>query len=290
MIIEDIEKIEMLPKIRRGVSRKSHIRPGQVRLYQADCLKVMDLYIDYFGTQGCFDLIFTDPPYFLSNGGITCRSGKMARVDKGEWDRSKGVDLNHEFNTAWLSRCQKLLRRDGTLCVSGTHHGIHSVGFAMQQLGMKMLNTVIWQKPNPPPNLSCRYFTHSFETLLWAAKNEKSKHIFNYPEMREENGGKQMKDIWTLPARDKASERGCESIARHPTQKPIALLNRIVRAGSNEGDLIFDPFAGSASTGVAALSNDRQFVGCELEAEYFQMAVARLKDLRAADSVPEMST
>lgn len=281
MIIEDVERIEMLPQMRQDIFRKSHALSGKVRLYQADCLEVMDHYIEHAKEEGCFDLIFADPPYFLSNGGTTCHAGKRVNVDKGEWDRSQGADLNHAFNTAWLSRCQKLLRQDGTLWVSGTHHIIHSVGFAMQQLGMKILNTVIWQKPNPPPNLSCRYFTHSFETLLWAAKSERSKHVFNYPEMREENGGMQMKDIWTIPAREKTNETGCESIERHPTQKPVALIERIVRAGSHRNDLIFDPFAGSASTGVAALLNDRQFVGCELESEYFQLAVSRLEKFRA---------
>ncbi|MBF2759995.1 MAG: site-specific DNA-methyltransferase [Ectothiorhodospiraceae bacterium AqS1] len=268
----------MLPNLRQDIFQKSHTLFGRVRLYQADCMGVMDHYIEHFGEEGCFDMIFADPPYFLSNGGTTCHAGKRVRVDKGEWDRSQGADLNHAFNLDWLSRCQKLLRPDGTLWVSGTHHIIHSVGFAMQQLGMKILNTVIWQKPNPPPNLSCRYFTHSFETLLWAAKSEKSKHVFNYPVMRQENGGMQMKDIWTIPSREKTTnETGCEPSARHPTQKPIALLERIVRAGSHRNDLIFDPFAGSASTGVAALLNDRQFVGCELEPEYFRLAVSRLQ-------------
>ncbi len=169
--------------------------PRGIYLYQGDCLEVMDSLL-FKHPHGIFDLIFADPPYFLSNGGFTCQNGKMVRVDKGSWDKSQGPEINHEFNRAWLERCQRLLKPNGTIWVSGTHHVIFSIGYAMQQLGMKLLNQVTWQKPNPPPNLACRYFTHSTETILWAAKNEKSKHTFNYPDMRKDNGGKQMKDVW----------------------------------------------------------------------------------------------
>jgi site-specific DNA-methyltransferase (adenine-specific) len=137
-----------------------------VWLYHANCIEFMDILIRKF-PEGKFDMVFADPPYFLSNGGITCHAGKMVKVDKGQWDKSKGPELNHEFNIAWLSRCQTLLKPNGTLWVSGTHHVIHSVGYAMQQLGMKILNDITWEKPNPPPNLSCRYFTHSTETIIW---------------------------------------------------------------------------------------------------------------------------
>lgn len=158
-------------------------------LYQMNCIELMDSLIRGY-PEGVFDMIFADPPYFLSNGGITCSAGKIVKVDKGSWDRSKGVDENHKFNIEWLSRCQKLLKKNGTIWVSGTHHIIYSIGFAMQQLGMKILNDITWEKPNPPPNLSCRYFTHSTETIIWAAKNQDSKHTFNYELMRQLNYGK----------------------------------------------------------------------------------------------------
>ena len=221
---------------------------------------------------GRFDVIFADPPYFLSNGGITCQSGRMVKVDKGAWDKSQGPELNHEFNQAWLSRCQRLLRPNGTLWVSGTHHMIHSVGFAMQQLGMKILNDIVWEKPNPPPNLSCRYFTHAAETIIWAAKNERAKHVFNYPLMKSHNAGKQMKSVWRMSAagRDEKAE------GKHPTQKPRALLERIILASSNERDVVFDPFAGSSTTGVAAVRTNRQFVGCELDSEFVRLSKGRL--------------
>ena len=198
------------------------------RLYLDDCFARMDKLIN-----DCVqvEMIFTDPPYFLSNDGMTCQSGKMVSVNKGVWDISRGIEENHNFNLQWLSKCQQLLAPNGTIWVSGTHHIIHSVGFAMQQLGMKILNSITWEKPNPPPNLSCRYFTHSTETILWAAKNQKSKHYFNYDLMRKENKGKQMKTVWTITSPSKSEKK----FGKHPTQKPLKLLNRIIQASSQKG-------------------------------------------------------
>ncbi|CAN5717780.1 hypothetical protein BH18ACI4_BH18ACI4_06300 [soil metagenome] len=127
-------------------------------LYEGDSLEVLDK-IAEIHADGCFDMIFADPPYFLSNGGITCHAGKMVKVDKGDWDKSRGAEENHNFNREWLKRCQRVLKPNGTIWVTGTHHVIFSVGYAMQQLGFKILNDIAWEKPNPPPNLSCRYFT-----------------------------------------------------------------------------------------------------------------------------------
>ena len=245
-----------------------------IYLYHANCLELMDAILKKH-PDGCFDMIFADPPYFLSNGGITCKNGKMVLVNKGDWDKSQGVDQNHQFNTEWLSRCQKLLKKNGTIWVSGTHHVIHSIGFSMQQLGMKILNEVTWEKPNPPPNLSCRYFTHSTETILWAAKNEKSKHVFNYNLMRDENDGAQMKVVWKFkPPSNQEKKHG-----KHPTQKPVALLDRIIRSSTNKSDLILDPFCGSATTGVAALQSGRKFIGIDSEIEYLdKLAIPRIAD------------
>ncbi len=247
-----------------------------VYLYHANCLELMDAIINKY-PNGCFDMIFADPPYFLSNGGITCKNGKMVSVNKGDWDKSQGPELNHQFNLEWLKRCQTLLKKDGTIWVTGTHHVIHSIGYAMQQLGMKILNEITWEKPNPPPNLSCRYFTHSTETILWAAKNEKSKHVFNYDLMRDENGGKQMKTVWSFkPPKPKEKAFG-----KHPTQKPVELLDRIIRTSTKSGDFVLDPFCGSATTGVAAIVNGRRFIGIDSELAYLEnIAVNRINKIK----------
>jgi site-specific DNA-methyltransferase (adenine-specific) len=243
-----------------------------VRLYKSDCLEFMDMLIRIH-PLGVFDMIFADPPYFLSNGGITCRSGRMASVDKGEWDKSSGPEINHEFNRAWISRCRALLKPDGTMWVSGTHHVIHSAGYAIMQSGMKILNDITWEKPNPPPNLSCRYFTHSTESIIWAAKSEKSKHYFNYKAMRTINAGKQMKSVWTMTAPGRTEKIH----GRHPAQKPVGLLKRIIAASTEEGDIVFDPFSGSSTTGVAAINTGRRFIGCELEESFIELSLKRLE-------------
>ena len=235
---------------------------SNVWLYHGNCLELLDAIAAKY-PEGRFDMIFADPPYFLSNGGITCHAGKMVSVHKGDWDQSRGWEWNHEFNTEWLRRCQRVLKPNGTLWVTGTHHVIFSVGFALQQLGYKILNDVAWEKPNPPPNLSCRYFTHSTETVLWAAKNDKSKHTFNYKEMKAVTG-KQMKTVWTMTAPGGAEK----THGKHPTQKPVALVERCLLASTNPSDLVLDPFMGGGTTGVACIRLQRRFVGTEMDAPY----------------------
>jgi site-specific DNA-methyltransferase (adenine-specific) len=238
-----------------------------LRIYQGDCLDLLAQI-----PPSSVDLVFADPPYFLSNGGITCHAGKMVSVNKGSWDKSNGPDANHTFNTAWLAACQRVLKPNGSIWVSGTAHVIHSVGFAMQQLGFKLLNDISWVKPNPPPNLSCRYFTHATETIIWAAKDKKSRHIFNYKLMKETNRGKQMKSVWEI----KPPETWEKKFGKHPTQKPVALLERILLASTNEGDLVLDPFLGGGTTLVSAFRLSRRAIGCELSLDYINLSVRRL--------------
>jgi len=242
----------------------------QLWLYHGNCLELLDAIAAKY-PEGRFDAIFADPPYFLSNGGISCHAGRMVKVDKGDWDKSRGPELNHEFNREWLLRCQRVLKPNGTLWVSGTHHVIFSIGYAMQQLGYKILNDIAWEKPNPPPNLSCRYFTHSTETVLWAAKNEQSKHRFNYQEMRKVTG-KQMKTVWTMTAPNGAEK----TFGKHPTQKPVALIERCLLASTNEGDLVLDPFLGGGTTAVAAIRLKRGCVGIELDEQHVKLAEKRI--------------
>lgn len=248
-----------------------------LHLHHGDCLALMDQLIARH-PEGLFDLIFADPPYFLSNGGITCQSGRRVRVDKGAWDESRGAEENHRFNQEWLRRCQALLKPDGTIFVSGTHHVIFSVGYAMQQLGFKLLNQITWQKPNPPPNLACRCFTHSTETVLWAAKHADSRHVFHYAAMKRANVGKQMKDVWTFTA-PKPTEK---KLGKHPTQKPLELLERVLLAATDEGALVFDPFLGSGTTAVACARLRRKCVGVESDAMHAELAGRRVADALAA--------
>jgi site-specific DNA-methyltransferase (adenine-specific) len=239
-------------------------------LHQGDCREVLAGL-----PEESVDLIFADPPYFLSNGGVTCQSGKMVSVHKGKWDVSQGVEENHAFNHSWLAACKRVLKPNGSIFVSGTRHVIYSVGFAMQQLGFKILNDIAWYKVTPPPNLSCRYFTHATETILWAGRDGKTKHFFAYADMKQENGGKQMQSLWSLRPPLKAEKR----FGKHPTQKPLALLERIIRAASEPGALVVDPFSGSATTGVASARLGRSFLGIEMESEYLQLAINRYEDL-----------
>jgi site-specific DNA-methyltransferase (adenine-specific) len=224
--------------------------------------------------ENSIDMIFADPPYFLSNGGITCHAGKMVSVNKGKWDESKGIEENYIFTQRWLRECQRVLTPNGTIWVSGTSHIIYTVGSAMQSLGYKILNDIAWFKINPPPNLSCRYFTHSTETIIWAAKNRTSRHYFNYDLMRKMNNNKQMLSLWSIKAPGPIEK----IYGKHPTQKPLELLKRIVVASTRPGDIVLDPFSGSGTTGIAAFKEGRQYIGIELEEEYLKVSLKRLKD------------
>ncbi len=241
-------------------------------LYTGNCLEFLGALAKQY-PEGYFDVILTDPPYFLSNGGITCHSGRMVKVDKGTWDKSGGAEANHQFNLEWLSRCQRALKPHGSIWVTGTQHVIFSVGYAMQQLGFKVLNHITWEKPNPPPNLSCRYFTHSTESVLWAARSAKAKHTFNYKAMRQLNGGRQMKTVWKFRSPGAAEK----TFGKHPTQKPLALFERCLLACSQPGDHVFDPFIGAGTTAVAAARLGRKCTGIDLDPLWVKVAAKRVR-------------
>lgn len=234
-------------------------------LLYGDCVSVLRTF-DFE-----FDMIFADPPYFLSNDGISVQAGKVVSVNKGDWDRSRGGDADEAFTRAWISEARKKLAPAGTIWISGTYHNIFSVAKILKEQGFKILNVVTWAKTNPPPNLSCRYFTHSSEFVIWARKHEKVPHYFNYELMRELNGGKQMRDVWQLSA-IAPWEKSCK---KHPTQKPLSLLARIILASTRERAWILDPFAGSATTGIAANLQNRRFLGIEKEENFLEIARSR---------------
>ena len=231
--------------------------------------------------EASIDCIITDPPYFLSNGGMTCQSGKMVSVDKGEWDRKASTEDFLNFNRLWISEASRIVKPGGTMWISGTMHNIYDIGHILSSMDdFKLLNNITWVKPSPPPNLSCRMFTHSTETILWVRKGVKSKHFFNYPLMKTMNGGKQMKDVWTVGRPRKAEK----AFGKHPTQKPEALIQRMVEAATEPGDVVLDMFCGSGTTGVVCAQTGRRFIGIEQNPEYHGIAVERATN--AQTSIP----
>ena len=258
---------------------ETYFSAENIKLFNADAIKTLNQL-----PAESVDLIFADPPYNLSNGGFSCHAGKRVSVNKGKWDISKGIEKNFEFHYNWLKACQRVLKPNGTLWVSGTYHSIYVCGFALQKQAWHFLNDICWFKPNAAPNLSCRMFTASHETLLWVRKDKNAKHFFNYDLVKTKNWegdfikkqDKQMRSVWVI-----TTSKNKEKIyGKHPTQKPEALLERIILSCSRENDLILDPFCGSATTGVVALKYKRKFIGIDSEKKYLdELAIPRIKDI-----------
>ncbi len=236
-------------------------------VYQADCVELMNLM-----PVESVDVVFADPPYRLSTDGVTVKSGRLVSVNKGVWDRSGGLREDHKFNLRWLKAARRILKPNGTLWVSGTQHIIFSLGFALQQLGYRIINDVIWQKPNATPNALHTTFTHSHETLLWASKGRGARHTFNYDLINSPDPAGQVSSVWRIRTVPKSEKL----YGYHPTQKPLRLVRRALLASTHEGALVFDPFAGSGTTAVAAKELNRFFVGAELEKEYAELAARRI--------------
>ncbi|PID70642.1 site-specific DNA-methyltransferase [bacterium DOLZORAL124_38_8] len=225
-----------------------------------------------------FDMVFADPPYFLSNNGLSVQNGKIVSVNKGDWDKSCGLDFINNFNRAWLQLIRDKMKENATIWISGTMHNIFSIGQILTELDFKILNIVTWKKTNPPPNFSCRYFTHSTEQIIWARKNEKVPHYFNYELMKKLNGNRQMKDVWDLPA-IAPWEKSC---GKHPTQKPLSVLTRLILASTQKDDWILDPFTGSSTTGIASNLLGRSFLGIDLEEKFLDISINRKKEIENA--------
>ena len=238
-------------------------------LLKGDCVELLNSF------EFKFDMIFADPPYHLSNGGFSVHSGKIVSVNKGDWDKSQGVDIDYVFDKTWLRACKEKLKDGGTIWVSGTYHNIFSIARCLSELDFKILNCITWVKTNPPPNLSCRYFTHSAEYILWARKGVKTPHYYNYELMKEINGGTQMRDVWNLPSIAKW-EKTC---GKHPTQKPLCVLARIIQASTERGAWILDPFTGSSTTGIAANLLGRRFLGIDKDESFLRISQARKEEI-----------
>lgn len=246
-------------------------------IYNNNCLEILSNL-----PAASIDMIFADPPYLLSNNGFTCKNGKMATVNKGKWDRSAGLENNLEFHNTWISACRRVLKPEGSLWISGTYHSIYQCGYLIQKNGFHILNDIAWFKPNAAPNLSCRFFTASHETLLWARRNYSAKHTFNYSDMKNgtfpedklKKSRTQMRSVWSIPTPGPAEKQ----YGKHPTQKPLALLNRIVKASTKPGDIILDPFSGTGTSGAAVKNaGSRFYIGIELERQYCEIGRKRLE-------------
>lgn len=259
---------------------KTYYKNNNFILLQGNSLEVIKSFPDNY-----FDMIFADPPYMLSNGGFSVHAGERAPVNKGLWDKSHGLEFDFDFQNSWIKECRRVLKDNGSIWISGTYHSIYQCGYALQLNGYHILNDISWFKPNASPNLSCRFFTASHETLIWARKDKKGKHTFNYNELKNGNWDgdfikkpkKQMRSVWAINT-PKSSEK---TFGKHPTQKPLELLKRIIISSTNKGDLILDPFAGSSTTGLAAIMYERKFIGIETEKKYLDLSIKRYENLRS---------
>lgn len=223
-----------------------------------------------------FDMIFADPPYFLSNNGLSIKNGQIVSVNKGKWDKSEGFEFINDFNRKWLLLVRDKMKDNATIWISGTMHNIFSVGQILMELGFKILNIITWEKTNPPPNFSCRYFAYSTEQIIWARKSSNVPHYFNYELMKQINSDKQMKDVWKLPA-IVSWEKSC---GKHPTQKPLSVLTRLILASTKPNAWILDPFTGSSTTGIAANLINRRFLGIDQEEAFLTISKNRKLEIQ----------
>ena len=268
----------MKSKILSSIKKKPYFQKDNFVLYHDDSL----IFLEQL-PENSIDMIFADPPYNLSNGGFSVHAGKRVSVNKGDWDKSNGFDKDLEFHIKWIKACRRVLKPQGTIWISGTYHSIYKCGYALQKNQYHILNDISWFKPNASPNLSCRFFTASHETLIWARKEKNSKHVFDYNLMKKGNWfedifkkpNKQMRSVWSI----NTPKNGEKKFGKHPTQKPLDLLKRVVLASTKKGNIVLDPFSGSSTTGLASIINGRKFIGIDLEKKYLDLSKKRFNDL-----------
>lgn len=263
---------------KKSVDFPIYFKEKGIRLFLGDAVEVTDCL-----PAESIDMVFADPPYGLSNGGFSCHAGRRVSVNKGVWDKSKGVEQDFNFHSKWIAACRRVLKSNGTLWVSGTYHSIYACGFALQSGGWHLLNDICWYKPNAAPHLACRMLAASHESLIWARKTKSANHYFDYKLMRNsewesdfiKKKDRQMRSVWAI----NTPSAGEKKHGKHPTQKPLALLSRVILAACPKAGIVLDPFCGSATTGVAAIRQKRQFVGIDSEESYLKKyAIPRLHD------------
>lgn len=233
-------------------------------LYNDDCIKVMKT-LD----SESIDMIFADPPYFLSNGGKSISSGKVVSVNKGEWDKKENYQNVQKFTFEWLNECYRLMKNKSSIWVTGTHHNIFDIKEKMDKIGFKIINVIIWKKLDPPPLIYKNKFKFSYEFVIWADKGH--GHTFNYDTMFNIDK-EEMQDVWILPA----VQMNEKKFGYHPTQKPECLLERIIKSSTISNQKVLDPFMGSGTTGLVAKKLKREFIGIEKEEKFYNIARKRI--------------
>ncbi len=219
-------------------------------------------------TPKSIDMIFADPPYFLSNGGPTISCGKIVSVDKGSWDKKENYDDIYKFTKTWIKEAYRLLKPNSSIWIGATHHNLFDIKKALDEVGFKIINIIIWKKVDPPPLIYKNKFRFSYEFIIWADKG--NGHFFDYLAMYQINNS-ELEDVWIIPAVTKNEKK----YGYHPTQKPEALLERIIKASTKEHDVVLDPFMGSGTTGIVCKRLNRLFIGIEKDNKYFDIAKRR---------------
>ncbi|WP_424927581.1 site-specific DNA-methyltransferase [Amaricoccus tamworthensis] len=259
-------------------------RPAQLKtgiIHAGDCIEVMRAL-----PENSIDLIFADPPYNLQLKGELHRPDN-SRVDAVDdhWDQFASFAAYDDFSRKWLAAARRVLKPNGAIWVIGSYHNIFRVGTALQDAGFWVLNDVVWRKSNPMPNFRGKRLTNAHETMIWAAKSDQSKYVFNYEALKAMNDDVQMRSDWVIPLCT-GSERikNEDGVKAHPTQKPEALLHRVLVASTRPGDVVLDPFFGTGTTGAVAKRLGRKFIGIEREADYRKIAEKRIAAVRPADA------
>lgn len=260
-----------------GKSRQSYESESVNRIFVGECTRELNKL-----PEQSVDLIFADPPYNLQLEGELLRPNN-SRVDgvDDDWDKFTSFETYDRFTEEWLAACRRILKPSGTLWVIGSYHNIFRVGAKLQDIGYWILNDVVWRKTNPMPNFRGRRFTNAHETMIWAARDAETRYTFNYEAMKALNDDLQMRSDWLMPIcagperlKDETGKKA------HPTQKPEALLHRIILAASNPGDVVLDPFFGTGTTGAVAKRLGRKWIGIEREQDYADIAQERINKVQ----------
>ncbi len=260
-----------------GYQTRPDIRPLQDRILVGDCVTELKKI-----PAGTVDLVFADPPYNLQlSGGLTRPDQSKVDAVDDHWDQFESFEAYDRFTKGWLAECRRVLKPDGALWVIGSYHNIFRVGAILQDMGFWILNDVVWRKTNPMPNFRGRRFTNAHETLIWASRDAEAKYTFNYEAMKVFNDDLQMRSDWTLSLCTGAERlKNAAGDKLHPTQKPEALLHRVLLSTTKPGDTVLDPFFGTGTTGAAAKALGRHFIGIEREDDYAEAALARIDATR----------